>query len=240
MKWTKLADAFKPLTSQKVFFDLFVSPPWGDITPSLLNLDYFQNHSGAKICSPLVETLLTNGELGDAEKQILVNIATAKYYPKWSRLWETITTEYNFIHNYDMNETILRSENKSGNENDTKAVNTTTIVDRNISRDTTETDFAFGFNSEISDENPSGKYVTDNDDAEDITTTDAVQDVSNSSHTENDAETTTINRAGNIGVTTTQKMIEEERELWVWNFFNQVFEDVDEILSLSVYDICRV
>lgn len=45
----------------------------------------------------------------------------------------------------------------------------------------------------------------------------------------------TLSRSGNIGVTTSQQMIESEIELWKWNFYKQVFEDIDSILCLDVY-----
>ena len=48
------------------------------------------------------------------------------------------------------------------------------------------------------------------------------------------------NVAGNIGVTTTQKLLQEERELWIWNFFDQVFNDLDRELALMFHDSCRV
>lgn len=44
-----------------------------------------------------------------------------------------------------------------------------------------------------------------------------------------------LNRYGNIGVTTSQQMITSERKLWEWNFFNQVFKDIDSILCLDIY-----
>lgn len=45
-----------------------------------------------------------------------------------------------------------------------------------------------------------------------------------------------LTRSGNIGVTTSQQMVESERSLWVWNFFrNVVFPDVDRVLALPIY-----
>ena len=42
---------------------------------------------------------------------------------------------------------------------------------------------------------------------------------------------------GNIGVTTSQKMISAEHELWLWNFFREiVFPDLDKVCTLQVYD----
>lgn len=45
-----------------------------------------------------------------------------------------------------------------------------------------------------------------------------------------------LTRSGNIGVTTSQQMIESERNLWLWNFFYRiVFPDIDKVLTLNIY-----
>lgn len=44
-----------------------------------------------------------------------------------------------------------------------------------------------------------------------------------------------LTRAGNIGVTTSQQMIQSEIELWNWNFISDVFSDVCNILTLPIY-----
>jgi hypothetical protein len=44
-----------------------------------------------------------------------------------------------------------------------------------------------------------------------------------------------LTRSGNIGVTTSQQMIQSSIDLWQWNFFNQVFEDLDTLLTISTY-----
>ncbi len=54
------------------------------------------------------------------------------------------------------------------------------------------------------------------------------------------SETETTHRYGNIGVTTTQKLMQEERELWLWNYFEQIFSDLDRELALAFHDPCRV
>lgn len=45
----------------------------------------------------------------------------------------------------------------------------------------------------------------------------------------------TLNRSGNIGVTTSQQMIQSEIDLWDWDFVKSIFEDVKEIISLKIY-----
>lgn len=44
-----------------------------------------------------------------------------------------------------------------------------------------------------------------------------------------------LTRKGNIGVMTSQNMVEQERALWFWNYFDVVFNDVNKVLTLSVY-----
>lgn len=47
---------------------------------------------------------------------------------------------------------------------------------------------------------------------------------------------TELTRSGNIGVTTSQQMIESERNLYLWNFFqNIVFKDLAKMMTLSIY-----
>lgn len=46
----------------------------------------------------------------------------------------------------------------------------------------------------------------------------------------------TLTRLGNIGVTTSQQMLQSEIDLWQWNFFkNVVFPNVDGVLTISLY-----
>lgn len=45
-------------------------------------------------------------------------------------------------------------------------------------------------------------------------------------------------RQGNVGQNSYQELLRQEFELWRWNFFTQVFEDVDKFLVLSVYSSC--
>lgn len=44
-----------------------------------------------------------------------------------------------------------------------------------------------------------------------------------------------LTRKGNIGVTTTQQMMQSEVDLWKWNFYRSVFKDIDSVLTLRIY-----
>lgn len=54
--------------------------------------------------------------------------------------------------------------------------------------------------------------------------------------TDSETHNYTLTRSGNIGVTTTQQMIQQQRELLLYDFLNEViFPDIDRELTLSVY-----
>lgn len=64
------------------------------------------------------------------------------------------------------------------------------------------------------------------------TGTQKVSDSGTDTHTRN----YNLTRSGNIGVTTSQQMIESERQLWIWNFFHDVvFPDIDRVLTINIY-----
>lgn len=52
-------------------------------------------------------------------------------------------------------------------------------------------------------------------------------------------ETITREKSGNLGNKTFQEILTQEIELWKWNFFEQVFNDCDKMLTLSVFDPCK-
>ena len=59
-----------------------------------------------------------------------------------------------------------------------------------------------------------------------------------------DVETETGNRrlerSGNIGVTTSQQMIQSEIDLWQWNFIQTIYKDVDSVLTCPKYNLTEV
>lgn len=82
---------------------------------------------------------------------------------------------------------------------------------------------------------------TQSDTGTDKTTYDVTEtDLESGSVKEGGSDTQTRNykltRSGNIGVTTSQQMIESERNLWFWNFFiDTVFPNVADVLTLKIY-----
>lgn len=139
---------------------------------------------------------------------------------------------------------------------DTAGTTTNTGTQSNDGTSNTE-DGIFGFNSSISvgsdtSDNQTSNVRTDNlsstsdetvtetknltdRNTKTLDVTDAESRYLTHNNSENDDSTRELTRSGNIGVTTSQQMIESEIELWQWNYFKQVFEDIDSILCLDIY-----
>lgn len=290
-----------------------------DVSPLIMDIEYFGNISGGKIVSPLIDRIVTGDEISTTEKEKLSNIIISMHYERWGKLFDTMSLEYNPIQNYDMTEqmtddetiheygkTLQRTDNlthsKTGSENETtnlqdrrtddlsdsKEGSISRTIDREITEthDTEETETPnltnstdnkiFGFNSSIGVDSDSqtvtatgtttkaktGTVGTATDETETNTDTETTRHTGTSTnaktgtveltHNVTDKDTGTQNtvsggsdsstrnytlhRSGNIGVTTSQQMIEAERNVWLWNFFHTViFPDVDRILTIAIY-----
>ena len=66
-------------------------------------------------------------------------------------------------------------------------------------------------------------------------------DTYNRSYTETCTDTTAgtssrkLTRTGNIGTNTFQNLLQQERNIWMYDFFEQVFKDVDSVLTIPIY-----
>ena len=69
--------------------------PWQALNFSLeLDLEYYGNHSGNKIISPLVSKLLpTDNVLSSDELSVLAKIIYTMFGQNWDKLWETLQLE---------------------------------------------------------------------------------------------------------------------------------------------------
>lgn len=204
--------------------------PWkNDVSGNQLDIIYHGSRSGNKIIGSLIENYLDNNTVSDDNKIIIAQAIYTIYIKNWNALYKTLSLEYNPIENYSMTETENVQDTHKGtlesNGNNTNTYIETTIVDD------TSNNQLWGFNS--TDSVNSDKQTGD--------TTRDVESTMDSTHKNTDRETKditsdrTLKRSGNIGVTTSQQMIESERQLWLWNFFESVFSDIDKILVLKIY-----
>ena len=215
------------------------TPPWSesDIDASLLDILYFGNHSGLKNTSVMVDSLLTWTDeipsLSADDIEILAKVVIGKYGIKWNKLYATMTAEYNPIHNYEMSESSSDDEKNTGTTGNVESTQYGHLVTGHGTGAQGQDDKVFGFNS-AAGVNSAAKTATN---SADTTEQNSGTDTNSSTRTDNldKAITHTLSRAGNIGVTTTQQMLESERNLWFWDYFNVVFADVDTILTTPLY-----
>lgn len=231
--------------------------PWKNDNITDLDVEYFGNISGEKTISPLVRKLLdVDGAETLSSERIgqLANIIFGLNSVNWEREYNTLDLNYNPISNYDMTETESISGETSSETTATGTVgnvvtntgtvgNTRTETGESSASGSTENDI-YGFNS-VNAVNDTSNENTSNATAETTTTETRTDNLSeNSTRTDNlknvgTGETSTVRnltRSGNIGVTTSQQMIESERHLYLWNFFYTiVFPSVDKVLTIATY-----
>lgn len=127
---------------------------------------------------------------------------------------------------------------------------TGTVKDDGITSGNTQNNL-WGFNSTASipsdmsdvtgtNENTTTRDLTETETGADITDR-TNTDTYNRSYTETGTDTTAgtssrkLTRTGNIGTNTFQNLLQQERNLWMYDFFEQVFKDVDSILTIPIY-----
>lgn len=219
--------------------------PWQteDIA-SELDLEYHGNWSGDKITSPLLDKIVECDTITSQERDTLASIAFNLFGPYWTKQWATLLLEYDPIENYRMIEEMTDDETVTeyGKTN-------TRTDDLTHTKEGTETDTptlvtksengVYGFNS--SEPVPSDEQTSTNVSGTDVVDYDLTETDSGTVKDELSGEDTQtrnyhLERSGNIGVTTSQQMVESERNLWKWNFFiDVVFPDLDKVLTTQVY-----
>ena len=220
-----LNNRFKDYLTDGSFFDYLDAEMFGSPAVPLL---FFGNH-GAKEESPMLENVADVAEDREDLNKSTAAMLKAIFANKWARLYAVTQSEYNPIENYRMveNESVERSiaESESGDVTTTKSG---TDVTESESEDATA---VYGFNGATpspSDESTSSGTNTQ--------TLDLTDSTSHSKETESGEDTSReLTRSGNIGVTTSQQMLQSEIELWRWNFLQEAFADIASVFAMKIY-----
>lgn len=179
--------------------------------------------SGSKIVRPFYVSRWVNKALS-VRTQAVLRI-TRMYAPKWLKLWETMFYDYDPIENYSMVEEVLKDKTRLTHGKKTKIAGT----------ETTQTDLT----SQIKAYDASAVWKdSDKQSGSNTLTYGAGQNerYNQDSGTDLSEHEYKFTRKGNIGVTTSQQMIEQERKLLMYNYFDEiVFPDIDKVLTLQVY-----
>ena len=211
------------------------SGPWETNVSNddLARLDtlYLYSHSGEKWASPLMNMFL-DSDTGRMTVTTVANAAAMAYSlwaKKWTQLWALNAAEYNPIENYNMVED--GTETPTGKEKFERSHtghNTTESVGLAVDNEQTQTLYGMNTTTGV----PAGKTNTASKNT--ITVTPGATDKEEKSFDQR-VDTHHLTRSGNIGVTTTQQMAQAEIDLWQWNFWLQVFEDLDKTFCLDCY-----
>lgn len=135
----------------------------------------------------------------------------------------TDTTTFNTIN--------TETRNLSGTHNETKNLSNSETETHNLTDSNTKTLNTDSTNTQTLDTTKTQTSTGQNNSTTSLTINGSTNDSGTNAHT--------LTRSGNIGITTSQQMIESERQLWLWNFFRDiVFPDVDKTLTLGIYQSC--
>ena len=190
--------------------------PWAEdemIVPQAMDIEYFGNRSGLKNSSPLVEKLTAfpdDHELDDDKRSMLAYLIAQKFYPSWTKVYQALLVEYEPLDNYNMEETRTPGATKK----------TAVATDSTITNGSTGSIYAF--NSGTTTPAPATG-------AEGTSTTTGLptKNYTEESYTGYD----TLTRKGNIGVTTSQQMLQAELDVRRQTFLEIVYRDTDTILT---------
>ena len=224
--------------------------PWADLNISnYLDILYYA-HSANKIVSPLVNDFITASDQDDSSltqtyRNTLAHLIVVKYNDKWSRLWELGDEEYDPLYSDQISETetILGQHSKSGTDTGTVVTDhdradTGTVTDQGTNSDQ---DNIYGFNSSSAVGANTSSGTDSNTETRNLASTDDITETRNlaDSETGTESSTRTLTKTGRNGSmvsgTRVQDLIEAERNVLQWNFWNVVFADIDEVLALDIY-----
>lgn len=168
---------------------------------------------------------------------------------KWKKLHDLLELSYNPIENYNMTETLTETHEATTTDSaSTSGTSTTSNTVSDESNSTTsqsgtdnKTDSAYGFNSATpvpADKTTSSSSLNITVGVENNNTTSgttSTTDETTANGTRNETVTHTLNRSGNIGVTTTQQMLQSSIDLLQHQLFQAILADTASLLVLDIY-----
>lgn len=164
-----------------------------------------------------MEVLYTDPDI----MKTLINVWSRKQLPVWNKLQATVNLEYNPIYNKDgFYEETESTERENSNRTTDSLTAAVTDAGTNLNQ-------VSAFNSST--------FENREKDTLNNTRNQTQTNTGTSSGTESGEVTRSRHEYGNIGVTTTQQMINEEREVVKFNMVNYIIEDFKQRFCILVY-----
>ena len=233
----------------------FSYAPFND-SDFLLNLkNYISfNHGSLQVRPTLEENI-------DSIPSMVLNMIECKKY-QYNKLWKSTLLNYEPLENYRMEESgtdtsienttsNIGEQTNNGNDSTTTNIGEVNIASSNSTNyggKETTSEFVSPYDDTEArlSKKTENEYTNRKDDTTATSTTGARTDseTSNSSVTvgartdtsTNDSTTNhTFTRSGNIGVTTSQQMLQSEREIAYFNFISIVAHDIVKLIAICIY-----
>lgn len=223
----KLNEAFDKWNQGQGIFSYLINMPWMSvINPINLDFDYHGNFSGDKETSPLIDRL-NQKPLNVNNIIYLAQIITLRYKDSWTRIWDSMMKDYDIMSPYTMN---VIETNVFDNEENSDFNEKGVSINRNSST-SKDASFTYGYNE--------GKAPTDEHSSADSSNNTSNNDKSSKSvNTSKRTESKDIRRKGNYGFFTPNRLLTEEREYRMWNFFTEcVYKNIDDVLTSKFYEV---
>lgn len=220
------------------------------IQPDQMTVDYLLNHSGNKAASPLVmayahkygtedndgKTLVLN----QASLEALAKIIWARYGDSWDKIYNALVEEYAPLENYSMveEETPNLTETRGVTDDYKRSVHTeqaSKVTSKNLGTDTDASVYGFNSATKVPESNTYTEGETSAEGSADDNYTDT-EETQTGAQTVQHTGNRRLTRAGNIGVTTSQQMLESEVALRISRHMEDiVYQDMDKVLTLAFY-----
>lgn len=201
---------------------------WGEkfpLTDEVLDILFMNSDYGNHVPSPMIQFYVNKNEFNDLNRILIASAAYDYFVNSWKKEYTALTADYSPIENTDKYITYTDESSGAGSQETTG-----TSTDNATSTGTVKTDSdIYGMNSDT----PTGDTTatsTSND--TDTSTSESSGKVTSTSE---GTVTHTEHAHGNIGVTTNQQMITEELTLRQTQFFDIVFKDISNFISLNIY-----
>ena len=226
---------------------------------------YLANSGKKPIAPLVHNFLDEDAHITNAGIAMLGKIIMAKFYEPWTHLLATYHITYSPIVNYNITEHHAYEESGDHSSSDETTYGKTVTTDDDSETDETVSDTEditkqevstqrddadrYGYNSTTGV--PTDRYNTvlnrNNDDSKessssrtgsanrDISVVSSGKDTVSGSKEDSTEGTRDITRSGLNGIVPIQKLIDDDRKLWLTNFFDQVYHDIDSVMTLPIY-----
>lgn len=178
--------------------------------------EYIYNHSGKKLLSLLLlnningrEIISDTAPLDNYTITVLCNTFNSRFFDKWQKLYETLNFDFDPLRPYQMQITDETNDKLDSTNN------------RNYSDKSNNGNKVYGFNSTEGVNNTEGDTSNSGDSKDTYSRTNGIN--------------RTVTRSGNIGNATQQHLVEEQRQMLKWQFWEEVYQDADTILTFPLY-----